>query len=93
LRIAIYAGKEIVGVVRCGNFVNGKLDDLTVAKILESLSHYQNGFTRCRKLRFRNLPYFSSEKVAVVINLIADGMAQEIGGYLEEALKEISSNR
>jgi two-component system response regulator HupR/HoxA len=84
--IAIYAGKEIVGVVRCGNFVNGKLDDLTVAKILESLSHYKMA-SRDVENEVRNLPYFSSEKVAVVINLM-QMMAQEIGGYLEEALKE-----
>lgn len=84
--IAIYAGKEIVGVVRCGNFVNGKLDDLTVAKILESLSHFKM-VSRDVENEVRNLPYFSSEKVAVVINLM-QMMAQEIGGYLEEALKE-----
>ena len=84
--IAIYAGKEIVGVIRCGNFVNGKLDDLTLAKILESLSHYKMA-SRDVEAEVRNLPFFTSEKVAVVTNLM-QMMAQEIGGYLEEALKE-----
>jgi two-component system response regulator HupR/HoxA len=84
--VAIYAGKEIVGVIRCGNFVNGKLDDLIIAKILESLSRYKMS-SRDVETGVRNLPYFSSEKVAVVVNLM-QMMAQEIGGYLEETLKE-----
>lgn len=86
--ISIYAGKEIVGVIRSGNFVNGKLDDLTVAKILESLSKYKMT-SRDVESEVRNLPYFTSEKVAVITNLM-QMMAQEIGGYLEEALKETS---
>jgi two-component system response regulator HupR/HoxA len=84
--IAIYAGKEIVGVIRCGNFVNGKLDDLTIAKILEHLSKFKM-VSRDVEAEVRRLPFFSSEKVAVVTNLL-QMMAQEIGGYLEETLKE-----
>jgi two-component system response regulator HupR/HoxA len=84
--ISVHAGKEIVGVFRCGNFVNGKLDDLTVAKILEHLSQYKMA-SRDVEEEVRNLPYFTSEKVAVVTSLL-QMMAQEIGGYLEEILKE-----
>ncbi|MEZ4846381.1 MAG: sigma 54-interacting transcriptional regulator [Bdellovibrionota bacterium] len=84
--ISIYAGKEIVGVIRCGNFVNGKLDDLIIAKILENLSHYKMT-SRDVEQEVRHLQFFSSEKVAVVTNLL-QMMAQEIGGYLEETLKE-----
>jgi two-component system response regulator HupR/HoxA len=84
--ISIYAGKEIVGVIRCGNFVNGKQDDLIVAKILEHLSHYRMA-SRDVESEVKNLPFFTSEKVAVITNLL-QMMAQEIGGYLEEALKE-----
>ena len=84
--MTVYAGKEVLGVLRCGNFVNGKLDDLTVAKILESLSHYRMS-SRDVEQEVRQLPYFTSEKVAVVINLM-QMMTQEIGGYLEEILKE-----
>lgn len=86
IAIAIYAGKEIVGVIRCGNFVNGKLDDLTIAKILENLSHVRMS-SRDVEAEVRHLPFFTSEKVAVVMNLM-QMMAQEIGGYLEETLKE-----
>ncbi|MCC7460558.1 MAG: sigma-54 factor interaction domain-containing protein, partial [Proteobacteria bacterium] len=84
--ISIYAGKEIVGVIRCGNFVNGKQDDLIVAKILEHLSHYRMA-SRDVESEVKNLQFFTSEKVAVITNLL-QMMAQEIGGYLEEALKE-----
>lgn len=84
--MTVYAGKEVLGVLRCGNFVSGKLDDLTVAKIQESLSHYRMS-GRDVEAEIRQLPYFTSEKVAVVQNLM-QMMTQEIGGYLEETLKE-----
>lgn len=86
IAIAMYAGKEIVGVLRVGNFISGKLDDLTLAKILESFAHYRTN-PRDVEQEIRTLPFFTSEKVAVVMNLIQMA-AQEIGGYLEETLKE-----
>ena len=86
IAIAIYSGKEIVGVLRSGSFVSGKLDDLTVAKILENLSQFRVPKDDAEE-QVRNLPYFTSEKVAVIMNLL-QMMAQEIGGYVEEALRE-----
>ncbi len=86
IAIAMYAGKEIVGVLRCGNFVNAKHDNLTVAKIMENLSHYRMS-SKDIEQEVKAIPFFTSEKVAVVVNLM-QMMAQEIGGYLEEILKE-----
>lgn len=86
IAISMYAGKEIVGVLRVGNFISGKLDDLTLAKIMESFSQYRTN-PRDVEQEIRTLPIFTSEKVAVVINLL-QMVGQEIGGYLEETLKE-----
>lgn len=89
MAVAIRVGGQIVGVLRCGDFVSGKLDDLMVAKITETVSEIGHPKEKVEEA-IRKTPFFSSEKTAVVNNLL--GMiAQEIGAYLDESTKEFET--
>lgn len=80
---------EVVGVLRCEGIVPGKPNDLTNAKIFEQLSSLkidQKEF----KVLVKTLPFFTSEKVAVVSNVLTM-LSEEIGSFLEESVKDNES--
>lgn len=82
---------SIVGVLRCGDFISGKTDDLTLAKIAEKTAYL--GLPRAElEQEIRKVPFFSNEKIAVVNNLLGM-LAQEIAGYLEEISKETDASK
>ncbi|MEZ4703749.1 MAG: sigma 54-interacting transcriptional regulator [Bdellovibrionota bacterium] len=84
--IAIKVKGDVVGVIRCGDYIPGKVDDLTVAKISENFLPYHVGQDEVVSA-IRKLPFFTSEKVAVIQNLL-EMLAGEIGVYLEEGESE-----
>lgn len=86
LAVAIRVQDQILGVFRLGDFASGKPDDLTVAKISENVA-YLNLSQGKLEQEIRKIPFFSSEKIAVVNNLL-DMLSQEIGSYLEEIFRE-----
>ncbi|MFH1263252.1 MAG: sigma 54-interacting transcriptional regulator [Pseudomonadota bacterium] len=89
MTVAIRMGGQIVAVLRCGDFSPGKPDDLTIAKIAERVSYLGHPRNRVEE-EIRKSPFFSSEKIAVVNNLIGM-LAQEIGSYLEESTKDVDA--
>lgn len=89
MAVSLRVEGQIVGVLRCGDFAPGKPDDLTVAKIAENTSYLE--LPREKLLdEIRKIPFFSSEKIAVVNNLLGM-LAQEIGTYLEESTKDFEA--
>ncbi|MCB0326223.1 MAG: sigma 54-interacting transcriptional regulator [Bdellovibrionales bacterium] len=87
--IAIRVKGEVVGVIRCGDYISGKVDDLTVAKISENFLPYSIDQSEVTKA-IRKLPFFTSEKVAVIQNLL-QMLAGEIGVYLDEGTQNENS--
>ncbi len=83
---AIFVAGQVVGVFRIGDFASGKSDDLTVAKFAENVA-YTGIRQEDLEERIRQIPFFSNEKIAVVSNLLGI-LAQEIGSYLEEIVRE-----
>ncbi len=79
---AIYVGEEVVGVLRAGGFLPGKMNDLLFAKLVDRFSSYGK-FQGDIEKSVKSTLFFSSEKVAVVTNLISM-LSQEVGAYLEE---------
>ncbi|MCI5072219.1 sigma-54 dependent transcriptional regulator [bacterium] len=80
---------EVVGVLRCDGIVSGKPNDLTNAKIFEQLSSLKIDQKEFKAL-VKTLPFFTSEKVAVVSNVLTM-LSEEIGSFLEESVKENES--
>jgi transcriptional regulator with PAS, ATPase and Fis domain len=84
---SILVDGENVGVLRLGHFIYGKLDDLTFEKIKESYVQYGLDDASLDK-NIREIPVFSSEKVAVIKNLLKI-LCEEIGQYLEEISRDV----
>lgn len=84
--VGVYAQEEFVGVFRCGGFISGKADDLTVAKISEKLSFLTKNRADAER-EVRKTTFCSSEKIAVITNLLMM-LADEVGSYINEMNKE-----
>lgn len=86
LACVIRIQKEDIGVLRLGNFISGKLDDLTFEKIKENF--LQNGLQdKNLDQAIRTLPVFANEKVAVLRNLL-QMLSEEIATFLTESLSQ-----
>ncbi len=77
---------QVIGIFRVGDFASGKPDDLAVARIAERVPESQLP-RKTLEQEIRKIPFFSSEKIAVVNNLLGM-LAQEIGSYLEEISRD-----
>ncbi len=77
---------QIVGVLRVGDFFPGKADDLTVAKLVEKLNYMGTSEGKLSDT-VKKAPFFSSEKIAVIGNLL-EMLSQEISSYIEETTRE-----
>ncbi|MCB0309375.1 MAG: sigma 54-interacting transcriptional regulator [Bdellovibrionales bacterium] len=85
MAMGIHLDGEPIGIFRVGGFVSGKSDDLMIAKISEKVGHYVRGKNLSTELK--SLKFFSSEKIAVISNLLSM-LADEIGAYLKETVNE-----
>jgi transcriptional regulator with PAS, ATPase and Fis domain len=83
---AIWMGNQVVGVLRAGDFASGKPDNLTIAKFTDRLSYLTDSSDKLEE-GLKKTAFFSSEKIAVVNNLLGM-LAQEIGSYLSELAKD-----
>jgi len=89
MAIPLRIQNKVVGAFRCGEFASGKPDSTTVTKIQEKVNALKLPADKLED-RAKEIPFFSSEKVAVVSNLM-EVLGQEITSYLDENLKESES--
>ena len=86
MAVPIRVENKVVGALRCGEFASGKPDALTETKIEEKLSSLNLVKDKIDD-QVKNVAFFSSEKIAVVNNLM-EMLGQEVSGYIEETTKE-----
>ncbi|HLG20758.1 MAG TPA: sigma 54-interacting transcriptional regulator [Bdellovibrionota bacterium] len=77
---------RVVGIFRCGEFASGKPDSLMQAKLEEKVAPLQLQSEDVQD-HMKKLPYFPSEKIAVVNNLMGM-LSQEISDYIQETNKD-----
>lgn len=82
----VMVGEKIEGMLRLGEFVSGTRDDATAGKIKAALAYLPCTEAEVDQALV-DLPYFSTDKVAIISNLL-EMMAEEIGGYQEEVIHE-----
>jgi transcriptional regulator with PAS, ATPase and Fis domain len=86
MAVPIRMQNKVVGAFRCGEFASGKPDALTLARIREKVAPLNLAKDKLDD-QVKVIPFFSSEKIAVVGNLM-DMFGQEVTSYIEETNKE-----